>query len=222
MATDKQNEANRQNAQKSTGPRSAEGKARSSMNHLTSGIYAASALIPGEDPAGRQALSERYFAQCQPMTEQERHQVDILVQCDWLARRYVRADAQMWNRSMEYSVRKNDPNPMADGYSLCPKNFGRLDCRIEKNERRYNRAQHELERLQSLRRAPEAADAAAEATEPAPAPEPPPPQPAETEDPPSKMGSNGQNASPCAPGSENRKPVASESPHDPVYTPKSA
>ncbi|SPF39545.1 hypothetical protein SBA4_2360006 [Candidatus Sulfopaludibacter sp. SbA4] len=77
MATDKQTEANRQNAQKSTGPRTAEGKARSSMNHLTTGIDAKSAIIPGEDPAQLQALADRIGAELKPATEAERHQVDI-------------------------------------------------------------------------------------------------------------------------------------------------
>ena len=45
MPTDKQTEANRLNAQKSTGPRTAEGKARSSMNALQTGIDAKSLVI---------------------------------------------------------------------------------------------------------------------------------------------------------------------------------
>ena len=45
MASQKQTEANRLNAQKSTGPRSPEGKAASSMNALKSGIDAKSQII---------------------------------------------------------------------------------------------------------------------------------------------------------------------------------
>ena len=47
MATEKQIEANRRNAAKSTGPRSPEGKARSSMNALKSGVDAEAEIIPG-------------------------------------------------------------------------------------------------------------------------------------------------------------------------------
>ena len=50
MASQKQTEANRLNAQKSTGPRSVEGKAASRMNALKSGIDARSNFIRGEDP----------------------------------------------------------------------------------------------------------------------------------------------------------------------------
>ena len=43
----------------STGPRSAEGKARSSMNALKSGIYSKSLTIPGEDPARLDTLDRK-------------------------------------------------------------------------------------------------------------------------------------------------------------------
>ena len=52
MASQKQLAANRLNAQKSTGPRSVEGKAHSSMNALKTGIDAASTTYfsDGEHP----------------------------------------------------------------------------------------------------------------------------------------------------------------------------
>ena len=51
MATAAQIAANRLNVQKSTGPRTPEGKAASSSNALKHGMDAASIVIPGEDPA---------------------------------------------------------------------------------------------------------------------------------------------------------------------------
>ena len=51
MASKRQFAANRQNAQKSTGPRSATGKARSGWNATTHGLAAKQALLPGEDAA---------------------------------------------------------------------------------------------------------------------------------------------------------------------------
>jgi hypothetical protein len=56
MTTEKQNEANRINAQKSTGPRTDEGKQRSSQNALKHGLLAKRSVIPGEDPAEFDAL----------------------------------------------------------------------------------------------------------------------------------------------------------------------
>jgi len=205
MATDKQTEANRQNAQKSTGPRTAEGKARSSMNHLTTGIDAKSAIIPGEDPAQLQALADRIGAELKPATEAERHQVDIIIHCDWKARRYVRCEAEIWRSTMERPLGRKEPNPVGYGYSLCPIVFSRLDRRVEVNERLSNHARHELERLQSNR-------FAAEAAEPAP-------QPVETEAPAEELGSNLQSApEPAATGSPAPNPI----PAAPKFGPESA
>ena len=51
MATTAQIQANRLNAQKSTGPRTAEGKERASQNAVKHGLLAREAVIQGEDPA---------------------------------------------------------------------------------------------------------------------------------------------------------------------------
>lgn len=50
MATEKQIAANQANAQKSSGPVTAAGKARSSMNRLSWGFCSNTILMPGEDP----------------------------------------------------------------------------------------------------------------------------------------------------------------------------
>src|SRR5689334_17393369 len=49
-------EVNRQNARKSTGPRTAEGKLRSRENALRTGLRAVVLTLPGEDP---EAVAER-------------------------------------------------------------------------------------------------------------------------------------------------------------------
>ena len=60
MATPAQIAANRANAQKSTGPTSAEGKSISRFNALKHGLDAQSLIIPGEDPAAYDALAADY------------------------------------------------------------------------------------------------------------------------------------------------------------------
>src|ERR1035441_4398743 len=56
MATPKQNQANRQNAQRSTGPRSAEGKAASRFNALKTGIDAKAQVRSEEHTSELQSL----------------------------------------------------------------------------------------------------------------------------------------------------------------------
>jgi hypothetical protein len=60
-------------AQKSTGPRSIEGKLHSSQNALKSGIDAESLVIRGEDRAALEALTQQYLERFQPATPEQRH-----------------------------------------------------------------------------------------------------------------------------------------------------
>jgi len=62
MATQKQIEANRLNALKSTGPRTAEGKAATRLNALQHGIFAEMPTVIGEDTAAYETLRDSYLA----------------------------------------------------------------------------------------------------------------------------------------------------------------
>jgi hypothetical protein len=58
MATEAQIKANQENAKKSTGPKTVEGKQRSSMNAMTHGIFAQIPILPGEDRENLTALAD--------------------------------------------------------------------------------------------------------------------------------------------------------------------
>jgi len=58
--------ANRRNAQRSTGPRSAEGKSRARLNALKHGATAQIHVLPGEDPALFHARVDAYEADFPP------------------------------------------------------------------------------------------------------------------------------------------------------------
>jgi len=100
MATLKQIQANRLNAKKSTGPRSAEGKAKSRFNALKSGIDAQSAVIPDEDPAKFQELADEYYTRFQPENPKERDLLDTLITAVWQLRRLRRVETQFWTTRM--------------------------------------------------------------------------------------------------------------------------
>src|SRR4051812_27482757 len=82
MSTLSQIEANRRNSQLSTGPRTPEGKAVSRFNALKSGINAKAQVIPGEDPAELEAMTQGYHHDWAPTTYLERFLVDSLIRSD--------------------------------------------------------------------------------------------------------------------------------------------
>src|SRR5215471_18502314 len=104
MPTQKQIDANRRNAAKSTGPRSPQGKAISAMNALRSGVYAQSEIIAGENPAELQTLTAEYIQRFHPTTPEQRRYVDTLIRDDWRLRRLARAEAQLWEYTMRHTA----------------------------------------------------------------------------------------------------------------------
>lgn len=79
--------ANRANAQKSTGPRTEEGKAASAMNAVTHGLLSRFVLLPGEDPDELDDLREGMFAHFKPVGTFEGVLVDRMVAMVWRLRR---------------------------------------------------------------------------------------------------------------------------------------
>jgi hypothetical protein len=80
-------EINRANSQHSTGPRTAEGKARASMNALKHGMFAGEVVLPGEDPQAFQQLTDSYARECRAETSEELSIVHDIVSARWRARR---------------------------------------------------------------------------------------------------------------------------------------
>ena len=62
MTSDKQAQANRRNALRSTGPKTPEGKAAVRHNATKHGLLSQEVLLPGEDAATLQELGERLRA----------------------------------------------------------------------------------------------------------------------------------------------------------------
>ena len=79
MTSDKQARANRQNALKSTGPNTLEGKAAIRHNALKHGILSRDTLLPDEDEAALKELSECLQEELQPVGELESLLVDRII-----------------------------------------------------------------------------------------------------------------------------------------------
>src|SRR5207253_9756057 len=83
MLSDRKIEANRQNAQHSTGPSTPEGRAAVRLNGLKHGLCAESIVVPGEDPAAFEAMLDAYRAEYQPTTPSAEFLVRQVAMADW-------------------------------------------------------------------------------------------------------------------------------------------
>ena len=110
MTSEAQIKANQENAKKSTGPTSIEGKKRSSMNAMTHGILSTITTLPGEDEAFMQGLREDILNTYQPQDTMERCLVDRITIAMVRQVRLFQAEAEKLKLSMR-------PEVMADNLS---------------------------------------------------------------------------------------------------------
>jgi len=96
IVSEKQRDANRRNAEHSTGPKTPEGKAAVRLNALTYGLRARSTLIPGEDPEEYKQLWDDLVAEWQPQTRTERMQLEQMAASQWLLARVARGESQIY------------------------------------------------------------------------------------------------------------------------------
>jgi hypothetical protein len=119
MATDKQIQSNRNNAQASSGPRTEEGKARVSQNALKHGLLARDAVLPGEDPAEFEAQLAALEADIQPGDALERELVRQIADAQWRMRRLVRLETGYLAAALDETRRftaKCRPSELQPGY----------------------------------------------------------------------------------------------------------
>ncbi len=101
MTSDRKAAANRQNARKSTGPKTPEGKAAVRQNALKHGLLSQEVLLPDEDEEALQELGESLRDELQPVGELENLLVDRIIAAYWRLRRLSRVEAGIfaWERS---------------------------------------------------------------------------------------------------------------------------
>ena len=83
MASQKQIDANRRNAQKSTGPITEAGKAVAKYNALRQGMTAESAVLPYEDHLAYAMLREALLSHYAPANIAEELLVDVVANSYW-------------------------------------------------------------------------------------------------------------------------------------------
>jgi hypothetical protein len=100
MTSEKKAQSNRQNALKSTGPKTPEGKAAVRLNALRHGLLSQETLLPGEDEEALRELDERLREELQPVGELENLLVDRIVIAHWRLSRLARVEAGIFAREL--------------------------------------------------------------------------------------------------------------------------
>jgi hypothetical protein len=92
MVSEKKLAANRANALKSTGPKTAEGKRVASRNAITHGLFCVDVVLPGEDSAAFEVLKIEMLQAFKPQHAGELLLVERMVIAQWHLRRLRRID----------------------------------------------------------------------------------------------------------------------------------
>jgi hypothetical protein len=169
-------EANRWNARKSTGPKTAAGKKRVSKNAIRHGFYSKWLLVQHQDGKESQAEYDELYANIvehyQPVGWLERDLVDKIAAWSWRLRRVIRYESGQIARALaehSYELQQSKADDLAEPGSA-PSSNRELDAMSdhlflpEKDEldkllryeaminRQLNHAIAELERLQARRK----------------------------------------------------------------------
>jgi hypothetical protein len=139
LISEKQHEANRQNALHSTGPTTPEGRAAVRLNALTYGLRARSTLLPGEDPEEYKQLWAALESEWQPQTPTERLHLEQMCTSQWLLARIAAGESQVYESNL----------PTADQFML----LGQVSKYRTSLERSFASALRELKQSKRERQA---------------------------------------------------------------------
>ena len=142
MTSERQLEANRQNATNSTGPRTPAGKAVVALNGMKHGLLSRESLVKGESEVDLVAFGKRLRTQLAPIGELELLLVDRVISTAWRLRRLVAVETLLFDREAKPDHAFN--------------NYGREKMSVLSRyevtlERSLYKALHELQRLQATR-----------------------------------------------------------------------
>ena len=173
MASLRQIEANRRNAAKSTGPKSPEGKARSSKNALYHGLTSEDLVIQGEESEeDLNALIQDWFSHYKPVGALEAHYVRLIAISNWRLQRMMRMETGYLDLKIEKTNSDDfEPAPgderimsnrliglsainsfsATNGYS----NFNRHEARLQRTLERAIVGLHQLQAIRMARQSVE-------------------------------------------------------------------
>ena len=151
-------EANRKNAQRSTGPRTSRGKAASSRNAIRTGLTTMTVTVmPGESQDDLDDLSEAIRNDWNPQGDHENFLVDQMISARWRLERLARYEEEAMNKEIEGPARfmsneairrfqaKSAHRRVLDEMAQPNNIFDKLERYTRAAERAYSKAVKELQ-----------------------------------------------------------------------------
>jgi hypothetical protein len=138
------------NAKRSTGPRTAEGKAASRLNGIRHGLYSEVTLVAGESEAELAAFGKRLRADLAPVGEVEFMLADRIVSLSWRLRRLIALEAAVFEHEEAPCTYERAPGRAFAG--ACGDKLMRVSAYEAKLDRQLFKTMHELQRIQAARR----------------------------------------------------------------------
>jgi hypothetical protein len=159
VATEKQFEANRQNAQKSTGPKTPEGRAAVRLNGVKHGLTAETIVLKGESQADFTALFDSLEAEHRPVSPTEEALVVQLAMATWRLRRLYHVEGGFYDYKVKAlaefgkNLNLNDAERLGRAADCGEKTLNMFNRQEGRLERTFYRALRELQRLRKEREA---------------------------------------------------------------------
>jgi hypothetical protein len=159
MSTEAKRNANRANAQFSTGPRTEQGKAKSSLNAVKTGLTGRTVLLPTEDAQAFQQHIARYLAQYKPEGDQEKELTQSLADAQWRLNRIPVLEQGIYAlgyREFASEFENEDPTLRkalieTKTYLAYQRQLNNLSIQESRLRRRYDKDLAELTKLQQAR-----------------------------------------------------------------------
>jgi hypothetical protein len=159
--------SNRANAQHSTGPRTEEGKAKSSMNAVKTGLTGRTVVLPTDDIHAYCDHLDRHFLKFAPATDDEKAITQTIADTEWRLLRIAPLEAGLYavgrRKLADLFPEEKDPlNRQAlidtEIFTTYRRDFSNLGLQERRLRNQLNADVAELEKLQNDRREKQAAD----------------------------------------------------------------
>ena len=151
---------NRENARKSTGPRTEAGKQRSKLNALRHGLTGQTVVLPTEDHSAYQRHSQSFLDEYRPQGATETQLVQSLLDTSWQLNRAAAVETNLFSlgiTEMEDRIRANHPQAedalaMALAFREHNRAFANIGTYRQRLTRQFERTLVLLRQIQAERR----------------------------------------------------------------------